>query len=55
MAISQKWRTERSAAAIAECGTGKTIISLAAVQIHCEGRPFTAIVLTPSHVTDSVL
>lgn len=51
MGISQKWATERSAAAIAECGTGKSIISLAAVHIHCEGRPFTAIVMAPAHIT----
>jgi hypothetical protein len=42
---------ERSAAVIAECGTGKTLISLAALEIHSDGRPFTAIVLAPGHVT----
>jgi hypothetical protein len=31
---------------IAECGTGKTLISLAALHIHSDGRPFTAIVMS---------
>jgi hypothetical protein len=51
MAIARKWQSERSAAVIAECGTGKTIISLAALDIHSNGRPFTAIVMAPAHIT----
>jgi len=45
MGIAKKWETERSAAVIAECGTGKTLISLAALHVHSDGRPFTAIVI----------
>jgi len=30
---------------IAECGTGKTLISLAALHVHSDGRPFTAIAM----------
>ena len=51
MGIAKKWETDRSAAAIAECGTGKTLISLAALHVHSDGRPFTAIVMAPGHIT----
>ena len=51
MAISKKLERERSAAVIAECGTGKTLISLAALHVHSNGRPFTAIVMAPGHLT----
>src|ERR1035438_2948455 len=51
MAVSKKWERERSAAVIAECGTGKTLVSLAAVHIHSDGRPFPDIVLAPGHIT----
>lgn len=51
MAVAKKWDKERSAAVIAECGTGKTLISLAALDVHSDGRPFTAIVMAPGHIT----
>jgi len=51
MGVAKKWETDRSAAVIAECGTGKTLISLAAVHVHSDGRPFTAIVMAPGHIT----
>src|SRR5437868_755316 len=51
MGIAKKWEKERSAAVIAECGTGKTLISLAALHVHSDGRPFTAIVMAPGHIT----
>jgi hypothetical protein len=51
MGIAKKWERERSAAVIAECGTGKTLISLAALHVHSNGRPFTAIVMAPGHLT----
>lgn len=51
MGIAKKWEMDRSAAVIAECGTGKTLISLAALQVHSDGRPFTAIVMAPGHIT----
>jgi len=51
MGIAKKWDTDRSAAVIAECGTGKTLISLAALHVHGDGRPFTAIVMAPGHIT----
>src|SRR5229473_4660819 len=51
MGIAKKWETDRSAAVIAECGTGKTLISLAAMHVHSDGRPFTGIVMSPGHIT----
>src|SRR5258708_4036249 len=51
MGVAKKWETDRSAAVIAECGTGKTLISLAALHVHSDGRPFTAIVMAPGHIT----
>ena len=51
MGLSKKWERERSAAVIAECGTGKSLISLAAIHVHSDGRPFTAIVMAPGHIT----
>jgi superfamily II DNA or RNA helicase len=51
MGLAKKWESERSAAVIAECGTGKTLISLAGLHIHSNGRPFTAIVMAPGHIT----
>ena len=35
--ISKRWEVERSAGAIAECGTGKTLISLGAMFVHSGG------------------
>ena len=54
MGVVRRWEQARSAAVIAECGTGKTLISLAAVHVHSDGQPFTAIAMVPPHLTDSV-
>ena len=35
---------------IAECGTGKTLISLSAMHAHSDGRPFTALAMVPPHI-----
>lgn len=51
MGVAKKLERDRSAAVIAECGTGKTLISLAALHIHSDGRPFTGIVMAPGHIT----
>src|ERR1035438_4421280 len=45
--ISKRWEVERSAGAIAECGTGKTLISLGAMFVHSGGKPFTTLVMAP--------
>ncbi|MGH6852228.1 MAG: hypothetical protein ACREDJ_03315, partial [Methylocella sp.] len=37
----------RSAAVVAECGTGKTLIALASIFVAAQGRPFAALALVP--------
>ena len=34
--IAKRWRQARTGMVIAECGTGKTLISLAAIHVHSE-------------------
>ena len=38
MSVAKRWQPARSAAVIAECGTGKTLISLAPVHVHSDGK-----------------
>jgi superfamily II DNA or RNA helicase len=45
--LAKRLETERSAGAIAECGTGKTLISLGAIFVHAKGKPFTALAMVP--------
>ena len=40
-----------SAAVVAECGTGKTLISLASLYVASGGKPFIGIAMAPSHLT----
>ncbi len=51
MGVARKWEKDRSTAVIAECGAGKTLISLATLHVHSNGRPFTGIVMVPGHIT----
>ena len=51
MSVVRRWENARAAAVIAECGTGKTIVALAAIHCHSDGRPFTALALVPGHLT----
>src|SRR5262249_7464499 len=48
--IVRRWQQARAAAVIAECGTGKTLISLGAIHTHAAGRAYSALVMAPSHV-----
>lgn len=43
MGIVKRWEQARCAAAIAECGTGKTLISLGSAFTHASGERFTAL------------
>jgi len=43
MSVVRRWQEARAAAVIAECGTGKTLVALAAVHCHADGRPYTAL------------
>jgi hypothetical protein len=47
MGIVKRWEEARCAAAVAECGTGKTLISLGSVFTHARGRRFTALAMVP--------
>jgi hypothetical protein len=47
MGITKRWEQARCAAAVAECGTGKTLISLGSVFTHARGKAFTALAMVP--------
>jgi superfamily II DNA or RNA helicase len=48
--IAKRLDSARTAAVIAECGTGKTLVSLGAVCASSRGRKYTCLVLMPPHV-----
>jgi hypothetical protein len=52
MGIAKRWHEARCAAAVAECGTGKTLISLGSVFTHADGRPFTALAMVPPQLVE---
>ncbi|MGB2889411.1 MAG: helicase-related protein [Candidatus Acidiferrales bacterium] len=52
MGVVKRWQEARGAAVIAECGTGKTLISLGAVHVHSERRPFTALAMVPPQLVE---
>lgn len=51
MGVVRRWEQARSAAVIGECGTGKTLVALAAIHCHANGRPYTALAMVPGHLT----
>jgi hypothetical protein len=52
MGLVKRWELARSAKIIAECGTGKTLISLGAMHVHSGGQPFTALAMVPPHIVE---
>lgn len=52
MGIVKRWEEHRAAAVVAECGTGKTLISLGSVFTHARGRRFTALAMAPPMLQD---
>ena len=52
MGIVRRWAEARCAAAVAECGTGKTLISLGSVFTHAAGKPFTALAMVPPQLVE---
>jgi len=52
MGVVKRWHQARGAAVIAECGTGKTLISLGAVHAHSEGKLFTALAMVPPQLVE---
>ena len=52
MGVAKRWRQARTAMVIAECGTGKTLISLGAIHVRSDGSPFTALAMVPPHLVE---
>jgi len=52
MGVVKRWNEARGAAVIAECGTGKTLISLGAVHVHSDRRLFTALAMVPPQLVE---
>jgi superfamily II DNA or RNA helicase len=52
MGLAKRWQQARTGMVVAECGTGKTLISLGAIHVHSEGSPFTALALVPPHLVE---
>ena len=52
MGVAKRWNEARGAAVIAECGTGKTLISLGAVHVHSDRKPFTALAMVPPQLVE---
>src|SRR5579864_3412817 len=52
MGLAKRWQRARTGMVVAECGTGKTLISLGAIHVHSEGRPFTALAMVPPHLVE---
>jgi len=46
------WEERRSVGLIAECGSGKTLISLGAVFAHAQGQPFTGLAMVPPQLVE---
>jgi hypothetical protein len=45
MGVAKRWQKARTGIVVAECGTGKTLISLGAMHVHCQRSPFTALAM----------
>ena len=52
MGVVKRWNDARGAAVIAECGTGKTLISLGAIHAHSDRSPFTALAMVPPQLVE---
>jgi len=52
MGIAKRWQQARTGMVIAECGTGKTLISLGAIHVHSEGKPSTSLAMVPPHLVE---
>jgi hypothetical protein len=52
MGIIKRWQGARCAGAVAECGTGKTLISLGSVFTHAGARPFTCLAMVPPQLVE---
>jgi len=48
--VAKHLKTARSAIIVGECGTGKTLMSVAVAHTHSAARPYTAIAMCPPHL-----
>lgn len=52
MGLAKRWEIARTAMVVAECGTGKTLISLGGLHVHSNGKPYTALAMVPPHLVE---
>src|SRR5262249_24163179 len=52
MGVVRRWHEAKSAAIVAECGTGKTLMALSAVHVHSGGKPYASLVLCPPAIVE---
>ena len=52
MGLAKRWQQARTAMVVAECGTGKTLISLGGVHVHSQSKPYTALAMVPPHLVE---
>lgn len=52
MAVAKRWQQFRTALIVAECGTGKTLMSLGAVHVHSQGKLYTGLAMVPPHLVE---
>jgi len=52
MGLAKRWHETRTGMVVAECGSGKTLISLGAIHVHSAGRPFTSLAMVPPHLVE---
>jgi hypothetical protein len=52
MGTAKRWQLARTAMVVAECGTGKTLMSLGEIYVHGGGSPFTTLAMVPPHLVE---
>jgi hypothetical protein len=52
MGVAKRWQQAGTSMVVAECGTGKTLISPGAIHVHSGGSPFTALAMVPPHLVE---
>ncbi len=52
MGVAKRWEESKTGAIVAECGTGKTLMSLGAIHVHSDGAPYTGIAMVPPHLVE---
>jgi len=52
MGLVKRWQEARTGMVVAECGTGKTLISLGAIHVHSKGGSFTSLAMVPPHLVE---